>query len=102
MKTGLVLLLAVMLIGTALSVEGWAESKIRTRTPNDDALPLMDLVFARPMGFLAAIAGTGLFIVSLPLTLPSNSVDKAAKMLITDPFHFSITRPFPDEYLGFD
>jgi hypothetical protein len=101
MKTGLVLLLAVMLIGTALSVEGWAESKIMARTPNDE-LPLMDLVFARPIGVMAGIAGTGIFIASLPFTLPTKSVDKAAKMLITDPFRFSFTRPFPDEHLKYD
>lgn len=95
MKTGLVLLLAVMLVGTALSVEGWAESKI-------DELPLLDLVIARPFGVVAAIAGTGIFIAFLPFTLPTKSVDKAAKMLITDPFRFSFTRPFPDKNLKYD
>jgi len=95
MKTGLVLLLAVMLVGTALSVEGWAESKI-------DELPLLDLLIARPFGFLAGVAGTGIFIAFLPFTLPTKSVDKAAKMLITDPFRFSFTRPFPDESFNYD
>ena len=101
MKTGLVFLLALIFFGTALSTQGWAESKVMARSP-DDELPLMDLVFARPIGALAAIAGTGIFIASLPFTLPTKSVDKAAKMLITDPFRFSFTRRFPDEHLKWD
>jgi hypothetical protein len=87
-------LLTLLLVSPSLCVEGWAQ----TKTPNDE-LPLADLLIARPLGAAAAIVGTGLFIVSLPLTIPTKSVDKAAKMLITDPFHFSFYRQFPDESL---
>ena len=58
MKTGLVLLLAVMFVGTALSVEGWAESKVMARTP-DDELPLMDLVFATTLRLFGWCCGHG-------------------------------------------
>jgi hypothetical protein len=88
------ILLTLLLVSPSLCVEGWAQ----TKTPNDE-LPLADLLIARPLGAAAAIVGTGLFIVSLPLTIPTKSVDKAAKMLITDPFHFSFYRQFPDESL---
>jgi hypothetical protein len=88
------MILAVGSVG--LAAEGWAQ----VPKPDDD-LPLADLFMARPLGFAAGIVGTGLFIVSLPLTIPAQSVDKAAKMLITDPFRFSLTRPFPDQSLDF-
>lgn len=101
MKKGLVLLFALMLVATSLCTEGSAQSKVLSRT-SEDELPLMDLLIARPFGILAGIAGTGVFIATLPFTLPTKSSDKAAKMLITDPFRFSFKRPFPDEHLNYD
>ena len=87
----------VLVLGSVILVsEGWAQ----IQKPDDD-LPLADLLFARPLGFAAGIVGTGLFIVSLPFTIPARSVDKAAKMFISDPFRFSFSRPFPDESLDF-
>jgi len=58
---------------------------------------IMDIVFARPLGVVAGILGTGLFIVSLPFTIPTGSVSDAANMFIVQPFQFSFTREFPDE-----
>jgi hypothetical protein len=86
----------ILVVGSmSLAVEGWAQTK------NPDDLPLADLFIARPLGVAAGIVGTGLFIVSLPFTIPAKSVDNAAKMLIRDPFRFSFSRPFPDESLDF-
>ncbi len=90
------ILLTFFLVSMTLCVEGWPQ----TRTPEDE-LPLADLFVARPLGVAAGIVGTGLFIISLPFTIPTKSVDKAAKTLITDPFHFSFSRQFPDESLDF-
>ncbi|OGP86800.1 MAG: hypothetical protein A2156_12915 [Deltaproteobacteria bacterium RBG_16_48_10] len=96
MKKLLVILLTLALVGVTLCVEGQAQ----TRTP-DDELTMIDLLLARPLGVAAGIVGTGFFIISLPFTIPAKSVDKAAKMFISDPFHFSFSRPFPDESLDF-
>ena len=101
MKHWVVLLLVLILVSAALSMEGWAQSNVPTRNP-DDEIPLMDLLIARPIGIIAGIAGTGVFIATLPFTLPTRSVPKASKMLITDPFHFSFSRQFPDESLKVD
>ena len=79
-----------------LATEGWTQ----IQKPDDD-LPLADLFIARPLGVAAGIVGTGLFIASLPFTIPARSVDRAAKMLISDPFLFSFSRPFPDQSLDF-
>jgi len=96
MKKLLAVLLIFVVVSLVLSLEGWAQ----TKNTGDD-LPLADLFIARPLGIVAGIVGTGLFIVSLPFTIPTKSADKAAKMLISDPFHFSFSRPFPDESLDF-
>ena len=96
MKKLLAVLLIFIAVSLALSLQGWAQ----TRSTGDD-LPLADLFMARPLAAAAGIVGTGLFIVSLPFTIPTKSTDKAAKMFITDPFRFSFSRPFPDESLDF-
>jgi hypothetical protein len=44
----------------------------------------------------AGIVGSGLFILSLPFTVPSGGVKDAARILIKEPFSFSFKRDFPD------
>ena len=94
MKKSLVMLLTLILVCATLSLEGWAQSS-RTSTTEDE-LNLLDLLIARPAGIGAGIVGTGIFIVTLPFTIPTKSVNKASKMFISAPFHFSFSRPFPD------
>ena len=71
---------------------GWAQSD-----STKDECNLLDLFFVRPFGIAAGIVGTAFFITSLPFTIPTNSVEKAAKMFIVEPFKFSFVREFPDE-----
>jgi len=93
MKNVLIVLLALVLAGGALCSDGWAQSVGST---TEDELNLLDLLIARPAGIGAGIVGTGIFIVTLPFTIPTRSVDKASKILISNPFHFSFSRKFPD------
>ena len=72
---------------------GWAQSDSTTR----DELNILDLFFVRPFGVAAGIVGTSFFIVTLPFTIPTNSVEKAANMFIVEPFRFSFVRELPDE-----
>jgi hypothetical protein len=73
------------------------EEKWPKDDPNTDEYNMADLFIARPMGFAAGIIGTGLFILSLPFTIPTRSVDEAAQMLVVKPFKFSFERKFPDD-----
>ena len=99
MKKLFVTLLTLILVSAVFCPGGSAQS---ASSPKDDELNLVDLLIARPAGFAAGIVGTGIFIVTLPFTIPAGGVQKASKMLITDPFHFSLSRPFPDENEKFD
>jgi hypothetical protein len=92
LKKVCLLFLAISLVTGVFHSWGWAQSD-----PLKDEWNIFDLVFARPLGIVAGIAGTGIFIFSLPFTIPTNSVDKASKMLIVEPFKFSFVREFPDE-----
>jgi hypothetical protein len=90
-KICLLFLIISLIIGGFYS-RGWAQSD-----PIKDEWNILDLVFARPLGIVAGIAGTGIFVFSLPFTIPAHSVDKASKMFIVEPFNFSFARQLPEE-----
>jgi hypothetical protein len=54
---------------------------------------LADLVFLRPLGIAGMALGVAVFIVSLPFTLPTKSVNKAAQKLVVDPATYTFARP---------
>lgn len=56
-----------------------------------DAMAL-DALIARPLCLAATIVGTGLFIVSLPITAISRSTGKAAETLVGKPAQATFTR----------
>jgi uncharacterized membrane protein YfcA len=89
-------LIISLLIGFSYSM-GFTELEWNEEDPITDEWNMIDLVIARPIGIIAGIFGTGVFIISLPFTIPTKSVDKAANILIERPFKFSFVRKFPDE-----
>jgi hypothetical protein len=76
---------------------GWTEEKWTKDDPVTDEWNMIDLLVARPMGVAAWILGSGVFVLSLPFTIPTGSVDDAAQMFVVKPFKFSFGREFPDE-----
>jgi len=85
-----------------------ASDKWKKDDPITDEWNTIDLLVARPLGIVAAIAGLGIFSVSLPFTItvdifsrrreqPSSAVKDSAKLFILNPLEFSFTREFPDE-----
>ena len=91
-KWVLPVLLIVLLAG--FFSDSWAQTGASA-----DEYNMMDVLVARPLGIVAGILGTGVFIATLPFTIPSNSVNSAAQMFVMEPFKFSFVRPFPDENL---
>jgi len=55
-----------------------------------------DLVLVRPVGLAATVAGTAIFLVSLPFALITNDVPKTAKQLVVNPFNYTFDRPLGD------
>jgi hypothetical protein len=95
-KMTLVILIVFLLVGSFHSGV-WAWEKWSKDDPVTDEWNMIDLVVARPAGVLAGIAGTGLFILTLPFTIPSGGVNDAAERLIVSPFKFSFGREYPDD-----
>jgi hypothetical protein len=52
-----------------------------------------DLVVARPVGFLATVLGSALFVVALPVAALSHSVQSTAQALVVKPAQATFTRP---------
>ena len=75
---------------------------LSTSTPafasgDSDATSLVvDAAVARPFTFALTIVGSALFVVSLPVAIPSGSVNRAAKTLVVSPAKDTFKRPLGD------
>jgi hypothetical protein len=64
---------------------------------NDQILDAtVDIILVRPASLAATVVGTAVLIVSLPFSIPSQSVGATAKTLVAEPFNFTFTRPIGD------
>lgn len=61
-------------------------------TPSGAAM-VADLVVARPLGLVATVLGTVVFVACLPFELISGNVSGPARRLVADPARFTFTRP---------
>lgn len=52
-----------------------------------------DFLFARPVGIVAIIAGSVLFVVSLPFSALGGNMKDASRKLVKDPITFTFKRP---------
>jgi formate hydrogenlyase subunit 4 len=62
----------------------------------DPTSVVVDVAVARPFTFALTILGSALFVVSLPVAIPSQSVGKAAQALVVAPAKDTFTRPLGD------
>jgi hypothetical protein len=87
MKTKLVTLVcAGLLLGTSTQCMA-----------NEDSLEVFaDVSVVRPGCFVATVAGSAIFVVSLPFALLSGSVKETAKTLVVKPARATFTRPVGD------
>ena len=53
----------------------------------------VDILLVRPVSLVATVVGTAVFIVSLPFSIPSQSVGATAQTLVAEPFNYTFTRP---------
>ncbi len=63
----------------------------------------VDVLVVRPISFVGSILGTVFFVVALPVSIPSGSVDVVARKMIVEPWKFTFSRPigeFYDPWLG--
>lgn len=57
-----------------------------------------DVFIARPLGIVATLAGSALYIVSLPFTVPARGTEQAKRVLVDYPYHYTFSRPLGEFY----
>jgi len=98
LKRILWLLLTLSLVVTSLCSIGWAgDNSLGRNDPVAHEWNALDVLLARPIGVIAGIVGSAIFVVSLPFTIPTGGVQDAADIFVVKPFQFSFVRQFPDE-----
>ncbi len=75
-------LVALLLIG-GLNTQAFA-SRDQEQVPSATAM-VADLVVARPLGVVATVVGSAVFVVSLPFSALGGNVDEAADKLVISP-----------------
>jgi hypothetical protein len=93
MQSGVVLLVAVLFLGVTSLVHAAEDSyMVRTEDVSVEAI-IADGLLLRPGGTVATIVGAAVFVITLPFSIPTKSVDKAAQKLIVDPWKYTFVRP---------
>ena len=89
------------LVKRALAVAALTVAMAGQAVAGQDQLPkdraggdmLLDAVVVRPLGLIAIVAGSVGFVVALPFTLLSGSVDSSANEMVKKPIAFTFRRP---------
>ena len=90
MKTKLVTFLCIAALGLC------SISPASASQPGDSAAAVTDVILVRPLCFAATIIGSALFVVALPVSIPSRSVKKTGRILVAKPARATFTRPVGD------
>src|SRR5215471_6577025 len=93
MQSGIALLVVILFLW-ATSLVHAADDSYTARTADVSAESvIVDGLLLRPGGLVATVVGTAVFVVTLPFSIPTKSVDKAAQKLVVDPAKYTFVRP---------
>ena len=94
MQSGVALIVVVLFL-CATSLVHAAEDSYMAKDRGDVSAEaiIADGLVLRPAGVVATIVGTLAFVVILPFSIPTKSVNKAAQKLIMDPVNYTFVRP---------
>ena len=91
------LFVAVLAFTWAVSPVLASEKKYVTGEDRNAPAMMFDLVLLRPLGLAGFVAGTAVFIVSLPFSLLGGNTGEAAQKLVVAPAKYTFTRPLGAE-----
>jgi len=90
MKKTILILAALMLLcvsGPVFATDSY---------PDESMNMFMDAVLVRPVSLASVIVGTAVFIVALPFSIPSGTVQKTGRVFVADPFGYTFYRRIGD------
>ena len=91
-KQSMVVFLVLALIVVPFGATAFAQIEFEVDEPSFGAMSF-DLFIIRPFAAVATVIGAGVFVVALPITAITGTVDLAGKKMVAEPFKFTITRP---------
>jgi len=94
-KQFMILFLIAALIFIPFGTSALAQSKNLDNQISAEAMAA-DLFVIRPLGIVASVAGTAIFIVSLPFSALGGNTKIACRKLVEDPAKFTFKRPLGD------
>ncbi|MFO7970167.1 MAG: hypothetical protein R6U40_00285 [Desulfobacterales bacterium] len=94
-KQFMILFLIAALIFIPFGTSALAQSKNIDNQISAEAMAA-DLFVIRPLGIVASVAGTAIFIVSLPFSALGGNTKIACRKLVEDPAKFTFKRPLGD------
>ena len=91
-KRFMILLLVAAMVFIPFGTSALAQSKAVDGEISAEAMAA-DLIVIRPLGIVASVLGTAVFIVSLPFSALGGNTKTACRKLVQDPAAFTFTRP---------
>lgn len=94
-KRSMILLLIAAMIFIPFGTSALAQSKTMDNNVSGEAMTA-DLLVIRPLGIVASVVGSAIFIVSLPFSALGGNTKIAYQKLVKDPAKFTFKRPLGD------
>ncbi len=94
-KQSMILLLIAAMIFIPFGTSALAQSKTMDNNVSAEAMTA-DLLVIRPLGIVATVVGSAIFIVSLPFSALGGNTKTACRKLVQDPAKFTFKRPLGD------
>jgi len=94
-KQSMVFFLVAALAFIPFTTSALAQSKQLTQENSAGAMTA-DLLLVRPVGIVACVLGSAVFVVSLPFSLLGGNSGESAQKLVAEPAKFTFTRPLGD------
>jgi hypothetical protein len=102
LRQSIVLLTVLTLVLIPFGTTAPAQDQSKEKGPKAISIAA-DLTFARPVGFIATVAGSVLFILALPFSAMGGNTGETARKLVVEPAKYTFSRPlgrFPQGTLG--
>lgn len=94
-KQSIIFLIIATLVFIPFGTSALAESQKMSDDLSAGAMAA-DFFFARPLGLVALVLGSAIFIVSLPFSALGGNVKDASQKLVVDPAKYTFKRPLGD------
>ncbi len=63
---------------------------------------LVDVAVLRPVGLVTTVVGFALFLVTLPISIPTLSIEKSFDILVVNPARYTFVRELGGEDVNYD